>query len=72
MKTSVILCTKNRVDEVIRFAESLYNQTEPPDEFIIVDSCDEPLNANKKFIDFFEKILKCRFSSIYFSVKGSL
>jgi glycosyltransferase involved in cell wall biosynthesis len=72
MKTSVILCTKNRVDAVIRFTESLYNQIVLPDEFIVVDSSDEPLNTNKKFIDFFEKILKCRFSSIYFSVKGSL
>lgn len=55
MKTSVILCTKNRVNEVIRFCESLYNQTELPDEFIIVDSSDEPLNTNKKFIDFLDK-----------------
>ena len=55
MKTSVILCTKNRVNEVIRFTQSLYNQIELPDEFIIVDSSDEPLNSNKKFIDFLEK-----------------
>lgn len=51
MKTSVILVTKNRMDEVIRFTQSLYNQIELPDEFIIVDSSDAPLNSNKKFVN---------------------
>lgn len=55
METSVILCTRNRVDEVIRFSQSLYNQTRLPSEFIIVDSSDEPLNSNEKFIDFFKQ-----------------
>jgi GT2 family glycosyltransferase len=43
------------VDEVIRFTQSLYNQIELPDEFIIVDSSDEPLNTNKKVIVLIEK-----------------
>ena len=58
MKTSVILCTRNRVDEVIRFTKSLYNQIELPDELIIVDSSDVSLNSNKKYVDFFEKMQK--------------
>lgn len=71
MKTSLILCTKNRVDEVIRFTESLYNQIELPDKFIIVDSSDDPLNANKKFIGFFEKREK-KIDSHYIYSKASL
>ena len=55
MKTSVVLCTRNRVDEVIRFCQSLYNQTELPDELIIVDSSDTPLNYNEKFLGFFKQ-----------------
>ena len=58
MKTSVILCTRNRVDEVIRFTESLYNQIELPDEYIVVDSSSVPLHSNKKFVDPFEKMQK--------------
>ena len=56
MKTSVILSTKNRINEVIRFCESLYNQIELSDEFIIVDSSNEPINSQKRFVDFLEKI----------------
>lgn len=56
MRTSVILCTRNsRVEVVIPFCESLYNQTEPPDELIIVDSGDIPLIADERLADFFKR-----------------
>lgn len=52
MRTSVIVSTKNRVNEVIRFTKSLFNQIELPDELIFVDSSNVPIKSNKKFIDF--------------------
>lgn len=66
MKTSVILCTRNRIDEVIRFCDSLYNnQIELPHELILVDSSDEQMKANKKFIEFMKKGKKIEFHYIY-------
>ena len=52
MRTSVIVSTKNRVNEVIRFTKSLFNQIELPDELIFVDSSDVPIKSNKNFINF--------------------
>lgn len=52
MRTSVIVSTKNRVNEVIRFTKSLFNQIELPDELIFVDSSDVPMKSNKNFINF--------------------
>lgn len=51
MKTSVILCTKNRLDFVVRFTESLFIQTLLPNELVIVDSSDVSIFENRIFID---------------------
>ncbi len=55
LKQSVIICTRNRPDDVTRCLISLSKQTRPPEELIIVDSSDIPLNEDKKFIEMFDK-----------------
>jgi len=56
MRTSVIVPTRNRVDEAIKFIKSLYNQVELPDEFIIVDSSDVSIISHREFNDIFKKM----------------
>jgi GT2 family glycosyltransferase len=46
MKTSVVVCTRNRLNEVLRFCDSLYRQTELPDEFLLIDSSDTPMERD--------------------------
>lgn len=41
IKVSVIVCTRNRIDELSRFSESLFTQELLPDEFIIIDSTNQ-------------------------------
>lgn len=53
---SVVLCTRNRLDEVIRFTKSLYNQIILPSQYVIVDSSDTPLISNKLFVDMFNEM----------------
>lgn len=47
--TSVILCTRNRPDDVKNFLKSLARQTCPPNELIVVDSSEKTLNNNPDF-----------------------
>ncbi len=47
--TSVIICTRNRIDDLITCLESINKQTALPTELLIVDSSDEPLNNNSAF-----------------------
>ncbi len=49
MKTSVIICTRNRLHDLSILLPTLAAQTIPPDELIIIDSSDEPLGALKEF-----------------------
>jgi len=52
VRTSVVLCTRNRVEETIRFCKSLFVQTEPTEELVIVDSSDMPMDKNREFMAF--------------------
>lgn len=52
-KQSVIICTKNRIDDLIPCLRSLAEQTVAPDELIIVDSSDVPIKTNKIFVELF-------------------
>lgn len=49
MNCSVIVCSRNRLEFLIRFTESLYSQNLLPDEYIIVDSSDQPINRNNRY-----------------------
>lgn len=47
--SSVIICTRNRVADILVCLASLKIQVVPADEIIIVDSSDTPLNQNRQF-----------------------
>lgn len=49
MKTSIIVCTKDRLKDLIRFTVSLKNQSLQPDEYIIVDSTTPAINENEGY-----------------------
>lgn len=49
LKSSYILCTRNRIDDVKRLFDTIFIQTYLPDEFVIVDSSDNDLT--KDYID---------------------
>lgn len=51
MKSTVILCTRNRLKEAIRFSKSLYSQSRLPEEYIIVDSSTDKLLDKAEFND---------------------
>src|SRR3970040_2707668 len=50
---SVIICSKNRLDDLIRCLDSLVSQTKSPQELIIVDSSDMPLLQKTLFTKIF-------------------
>jgi len=54
MKSSVIVSTRNRLQEVIRFLQSLIKQIELPDELIVVDSSICRLDNSNQFKSIFE------------------
>ncbi len=56
LKQSVIICTRNRIHDVISCLRSLSKQTRPPEELIIVDSSDTPLQQNVEFVDIFNEL----------------
>lgn len=55
--SSVIICTRNRLQDLIVCLQSLQNQMVPADELIIVDSSTQPLNHNQTFQELFSQEL---------------
>ena len=55
MKISVVVCTKNRMEDIMNFTKSLYSQTRLPEQYIIIDASDVPLNQSANFNQFFSK-----------------
>ena len=49
MKASIIICTRNRLHDLITLFSSLAQQTEKPHEIIIIDSSDIQLAENGVF-----------------------
>lgn len=49
LTTTIIICTRNRVSDIIRCLESLLVQTSMPEEIIIVDSSDQRLDEHASF-----------------------
>lgn len=49
MKTSVIVCTRNRIHDLLCMLDSTAKQTVLPDEIIIVDSSTQPINQDDRF-----------------------
>ncbi len=57
LTASVIICTRNRCNDLINCLASLAVQTRAPEELIIVDSSDRPLINESRFIDIFNSAL---------------
>lgn len=53
LTTSVIICTRNRLADVLTFLPTLTAQTVPATELLIVDSGTEPLEKNSEFLALF-------------------
>jgi GT2 family glycosyltransferase len=59
LKSSIIICTRNRSDDLEHCIQSIIHQKVRPHELIIIDSSDLPLNEQKSFqqLLFNERIL---------------
>jgi len=53
LSSSVVIATRNRLDDITTCLKSLKKQTVYPNELIIIDSSDTPLNKQNKFLDYF-------------------
>ncbi len=54
-RESVVICTRNRLTDLIACLDSLACQTYPPQELIVVDSSDVPLQKEKQFQEHFNE-----------------
>ncbi len=70
--TSVILCTRNRIDDITTCLNSIACQFELPNELIIVDSSDVPLKTNQQFLKQFSPIHFPNTSLLYLHTKPGL
>lgn len=55
MTSSVIVCTRNRPDDIATFLISMRKQVLQPTELIIIDSSDQPLQQSPAFCAFFHQ-----------------
>ena len=55
LTSSVIICTRNRLNDILSLFSSLKEQTIKPTEIIIIDSGDRPLNEHVAFSNMFTK-----------------
>lgn len=55
LSSSVIICTRNRMDELGPLFDSLLLQTYQPNELIVIDSSDKPLIENPFFLTLWKK-----------------
>lgn len=53
LTTTVIICTRNRIADIVKCLESLVLQTALPQEIIVVDSSDQPLHERSEFNNIF-------------------
>ncbi len=52
---SVVVCTRNRITDLIKFLPTLAVQTRQPDELIIVDSSMQPIDQDALFLALFNQ-----------------
>lgn len=72
LKTTVILCTRNRASDILTCLNSLLEQQQEPDELIVVDSSDVPLEKNEQFRQQFSKTSFPKTSLEYLHTKPGL
>lgn len=49
LKASIVICTRNRISDLLAALKSLSEQTEPAHQIIIIDSSDKPVVSNASF-----------------------
>ena len=57
---SVIMCTCNRKELLHRFSKSLFEQSHLPDQYVIVDSSDVPLDNDSEYRELIVDICRIR------------
>lgn len=57
LTASVIICTRNRCNDLVACLQSVATQSKVPEELIIVDSSDEPLMQQALFTQFFTSVI---------------
>lgn len=57
LTSSVIICTRNRLEDIVTCLTSLAQQTQMPDELIVIDSSDLKLSEQERFGAFFNEKL---------------
>ena len=72
LKTTVILCTRNRARDIVICLHSLSEQTEHPAEIIVVDSSDQPLEKDERFQKLFSKTYFSKTTLLYLHTKPGL
>lgn len=55
LTSSVVICTRNRIHDIIPAIKSIQKQTVHPTELIIIDSSDSKIADNKNFIKLFNQ-----------------
>lgn len=70
--SSVIICTRNRFNDLIRMLDSLRQQTIYPDELIIIDSSDKKLIDDSQFLETFNTKRFAQTNLIYKHTKPGL
>jgi len=65
MKTSILICSRNREEKLIRCLSSIKKQTVLPDELVLVeDVAENKFFSQRKLEKFFNGKLKCLYTSI--------
>lgn len=70
--TSVIICTRNRLDDIILCLNSVAQQTKVPEELLVIDSSTQPINQYEKFQAVFNNQLFPQSQLIYKHTKPGL
>jgi GT2 family glycosyltransferase len=70
--SSIIVCTRNRLHDMLCALASIQTQTEQPQELIVVDSSDVPLDTQEEFIKLFNKSVLPQSILIYKHTKPGL
>ena len=72
LTTSVIICTRNRLADIVTFLPTLATQTMPATELIVVDSSTEPLEKNSAFMALFSQEVFSHTKLIYLHTQPGL
>jgi GT2 family glycosyltransferase len=65
MKISVIIPTRNRINDLVRCLQSLITQSTKPDEILVIDSSNVPIISEQKFQDITTQLNKNNIELIY-------